>query len=117
MERREFLKMAAVGMIGSATLGVVGCGGNEAAAPAETETNAAPQAEVMPAEELAEEVQQDSALPELDWQMATSWPVALDTIPHTHNLECTPATAKWLRKRPSYLLWEYTIENAPQLYW
>lgn len=80
MERREFLKMAAAGMIGSATLGVVGCGGNEAAAPAETETNAAPQAEVMPAEELAEEVQQDSALPELDWQMATSWPVALDTI-------------------------------------
>lgn len=80
MERREFLKMAAAGMIGSATLGVVGCGGNEAAAPAATESSAAPQAEVMPAEELAEEVQQDSALPTLDWQMATSWPVALDTI-------------------------------------
>lgn len=79
MERREFLKLAAAGALGSATLGMAACGG-EAAAPAETETNSAPQAEVVPAEELAEEVQQDSALPELDWQMATSWPVALDTI-------------------------------------
>ena len=29
---------------------------------------------------LAEAAASDSALPEIEWQMATSWPLALDTI-------------------------------------
>ena len=32
------------------------------------------------AQEAVEAVQSDSSLPEINWQMATSWPVALDTI-------------------------------------
>ncbi|MEM7119377.1 MAG: TRAP transporter substrate-binding protein DctP [Chloroflexota bacterium] len=82
MERREFLKMAAAGAVSSAALGLAACGG-EAAAPAaepQTDTESAPEADVVPAEELAEAVQQESGLPEIEWQMATSWPVALDTI-------------------------------------
>ena len=73
MKRREFLKTATAGALGAAALTLVGCGSKEAA-PTE-ETAAAGQAE-----ELKKEVAKDSALPELKWQMATSWPVALDTI-------------------------------------
>ncbi len=74
MKRREFLKTATAGALGAAALALVGCGSKETAAPAE-ETAAAGQAE-----ELKKEVAKDSALPELKWEMATSWPVALDTI-------------------------------------
>ncbi len=58
MKRREFLGLAAKGTVGAAAVGLVGC-------------NAAPQ---------SAESTDDSALPALEWQMATSWPVALDTI-------------------------------------
>ena len=74
MKRREFLKTATTGALGVAALTLVGCGAKETAAPTE-ETAAAGQAE-----ELQKEVATDQALPELNWQMATSWPVALDTI-------------------------------------
>ncbi|MCA9980775.1 MAG: hypothetical protein KDD89_08080, partial [Anaerolineales bacterium] len=73
MKRREFLELATKGALGAAAVGLVGC--NTAAAPPAAET------EVTETEqELTEAVQSDSSLPELDWQMATSWPVALDTI-------------------------------------
>ncbi len=75
MKRREFLKTATAGALGAAALTLVGCGSKETAAPTE-ETAAAGQAE----EEMKKEVAKDSALPELKWEMATSWPVALDTI-------------------------------------
>lgn len=57
MKRREFLGMAAKGALGAATIGLVGCGSQEA-------TDAAA----------------DPALPTIEWQMATSWPLSLDTI-------------------------------------
>jgi len=73
MKRREFLKTATTGALGVAAITLVGCGAKETAAP--TEETAASQAET-----LQKEAAKDSALPEIDWQMATSWPVALDTI-------------------------------------
>lgn len=74
MKRREFLKVATTGVLGATALTLVGCGTKEEAAP--TEEAVASEKE----KELKEEVAKDSALPELNWQMATSWPVALDTI-------------------------------------
>lgn len=74
MKRREFLEMAAKGALGATALGLVGCGGE--AAPA----TQAPQTDVVPEEVLTEAVQNDSALPEINWEIATSWPLALDTI-------------------------------------
>lgn len=62
MKRREFLGMAAKGAVGAAAVGLVGC-----ASPEVTQ-------------ELEEAVQEDSALPEINWEIATSWPLALDTI-------------------------------------
>ncbi len=75
MKRREFLKAATTGVLGATALTLIGCGTKEKAAP--TEEAAAAGAKEQ---ELKEEVAKDKALPELDWQMATSWPVALDTI-------------------------------------
>ncbi|HFQ95584.1 MAG TPA: ABC transporter substrate-binding protein [Anaerolineae bacterium] len=60
--------------MGATALALVGCGTKEEAAP--TEAAVAGEKE----QELKEEVAKDQALPELNWQMATSWPVALDTI-------------------------------------
>ena len=74
MKRREFLEMAAKGALGATALGLVGCGGD--AAPA----TQAPQADVVPDEVLVDAVQNDSALPEITWEVATSWPLSLDTI-------------------------------------
>ncbi len=64
MERRKFLGFATKGAVGAAALGtsaigMAACGGQDAALDA---------------------VAQDSALPDIEWEMATSWPVALDTI-------------------------------------
>ncbi|MCA9934574.1 MAG: TRAP transporter substrate-binding protein DctP [Ardenticatenaceae bacterium] len=61
MKRREFLGIAAKGALGAATIGVVGCSSPNS-------------------NEAAEAAQSDSSLPTIDWQMATSWPLALDTI-------------------------------------
>jgi TRAP-type mannitol/chloroaromatic compound transport system substrate-binding protein len=74
MKRREFLKTATTGALGVAAMSLVGCGGKDSAAP--TEESAA----AGKADELKKEVAKDSALPEIKWQLATSWPVALDTI-------------------------------------
>lgn len=81
MKRREFLGMAAKGAVGAAALGVVGCGAQEeVTAPEVDEVIDAPTAEVMAEEELVEAVQSDSSLPEINWEIATSWPLSLDTI-------------------------------------
>jgi len=58
MERRDFLKKA--GLLGATAVGVAACGSQ--------------------AETLAEEAANDSLLPDLEWEIATSWPISLDTI-------------------------------------
>ncbi|MCS6827211.1 MAG: ABC transporter substrate-binding protein [Caldilinea sp.] len=65
MNRREFLTSMATKAAGGAIVGLAaGC--TFGATPA--------------AQEIQQAVAQDAALPELKWQMATSWPLALDTI-------------------------------------
>lgn len=71
MKRREFLGVTAKGAVGAAVVGLAGCGSNGAATEAENNAQNA---------ELAQAAANDSALPEIRWQMATSWPLALDTI-------------------------------------
>ncbi len=60
MERREFLSLAAKGTLGAAAL-----------AACTTDTAATT---------LAGAVADDSSLPDISWELATSWPVSLDTI-------------------------------------
>ena len=64
MDRRRFLKFAATGAVGAAALSVAGC----------------KQAGVMPPGQIEGAVAEDASLPTIEWQMATSWPPALDTI-------------------------------------
>lgn len=61
MDRRRFLGLAAVG---AAAVGMAGC----------------QQAGVLPADQMQSAVAEDSSLPTIEWQMATSWPPLLDTI-------------------------------------
>ncbi len=69
MDRRNFLGLAAKGAVGAATIGLVGCSSSQ--------PEGAP---VADAETIAEAVASDSSLPEVNWQMATSWPPSLDTL-------------------------------------
>ncbi len=63
--RRRFLKGAATKAAGGAIAGIAaGCAFGQTPA----------------ADELAQAAQDDSALPELNWDMPTSWPVSLETI-------------------------------------
>lgn len=64
MDRREFLGSAGKGVLGAAAIGLAACN------PA---TDAG-------ATTLAAEAAGDDSLPQIEWQMATSWPAALDTI-------------------------------------
>ena len=65
MNRRTFLSSMATKAAGGVVMGVAaGCG--MSATPA--------------VQDPSEAVAQESGLPELNWQMATSWPVGLDTI-------------------------------------
>jgi TRAP-type mannitol/chloroaromatic compound transport system substrate-binding protein len=57
MERREFLSLAAKGALGAAALAACSTG-----------------------DETLDTALQDEGLPELDWELATSWPISLDTI-------------------------------------
>jgi TRAP-type mannitol/chloroaromatic compound transport system substrate-binding protein len=82
MNRRRFLGLASKSAVGAATMGLVACETNEPdLAPEATEAaaEAAPQAIATEAE-ITEAAQEDTALPQIEWQMATSWPLALDTI-------------------------------------
>ncbi len=65
MNRREFLGLAAKGTLGAAALGLTGCAPGQFAPPV--------------AQQGAATVA-DASLPDIDWQMATSWPASLDTI-------------------------------------
>lgn len=65
MDRRAFLQTLATRTVAASALGfAAGCASQELGV-----ATPSPQA-----------IAQDSSLPTLDWQMATSWPVALDTI-------------------------------------
>ena len=77
MKRRDFLGMATKGALGGVALGLVGCGSPEAAPAADVD---APEADVMSEEELTDAVQSNQSLPEINWEIATSWPLSLDTI-------------------------------------
>ncbi|RME82718.1 MAG: ABC transporter substrate-binding protein [Caldilineae bacterium] len=68
LNRRDFLGLAAKGALGVAAVGLAGC-----AAPAAAPTTASEG-------EIQEAVASNPSLPTLEWQMATSWPLALDTI-------------------------------------
>jgi len=57
MERRQFLKMASMGALGAAALAACSSGDPE-----------------------LDEAAGDSSLPEMEWEIATSWPTSLDTI-------------------------------------
>lgn len=57
MERRQFLKMASMGALGAAALAACSSG-----------------------DEDLDEAAADDSLPELEWEIATSWPTSLDTI-------------------------------------
>jgi TRAP-type mannitol/chloroaromatic compound transport system substrate-binding protein len=71
MERRQFLRGAATG---AAAFGLVACTGSAVTGDggsADEEGNG---------EEGGEQVALDDSLPEIDVEMATSWPLGLDTI-------------------------------------
>lgn len=84
MKRREFLELLAKGAVGGATVGLVGCStpnenavtNNNNAVANNTVNTAANNA----ANTAANAAAQSSDLPSIEWQMATSWPVSLDTI-------------------------------------
>lgn len=64
MDRREFLGSAGKGALGAAAIGLAACNPSTDAG----------------ATTLAAEAAGDDSLPQIEWQMATSWPAALDTI-------------------------------------
>jgi TRAP-type mannitol/chloroaromatic compound transport system substrate-binding protein len=71
MNRREFLTSVATKAAGGAVIGLAaGCTFSQTPA----------------AQEVQEAAAQDTALPAIKWQMATSWPVSLDTIFGTAQL-------------------------------
>lgn len=80
MERREFLRGVAAGMLGGTALYLGACG---AAAPAPEQPAGATSAPAGGGEEPAETAQapvSQTAGENIEWQMTTSWPESLDTI-------------------------------------
>ena len=69
MERRKLLKATALGTIGATTAAIAASCNN----PSATTTATSPTTTTTTGTT-------DSALPTVEWQMATSWPVSLDTI-------------------------------------
>lgn len=65
MKRRELVKATTYGAIGATTAAVTGC-------TPSSSTNTDPSA--------ASTAATDASLPTIEWQMATSWPVSLDTL-------------------------------------
>jgi TRAP-type mannitol/chloroaromatic compound transport system substrate-binding protein len=75
MERRQFLRGAATG---AAVFGLTACTGSAVTGDGGSTEEGAEAANG--GEEGAEQVALDSSLPEIDIEMATSWPLGLDTI-------------------------------------
>lgn len=86
MKRREFLELFAKGAVGGAAIGLVGCNNQNANSNNTAETNNAVAnnntntANTNATNTAANTAAQSSDLPTIEWQMATSWPVSLDTI-------------------------------------
>jgi TRAP-type mannitol/chloroaromatic compound transport system substrate-binding protein len=86
MKRREFLRGAAAGVLGSLGMTLAACAGAPPAAAPTTAPAAggdAPTTAPVAAEPTAPQAQapaQGSSLPAIEWQMGTSWPISLDTI-------------------------------------
>ncbi len=82
MNRRSFMGKAGVGVAGFAAAGALlaACGNDDDAPSAEDEE--ADDGEEAPPEEAPDEevINLSQDLPELEWEMATSWPTALVTI-------------------------------------
>ncbi len=72
MDRRELLRFGAYGV---AAAGLSACTSSAVRSGDEQA-----QGEGSEGGELAQEVAGDESLPEIEWEMATSWPVGLDTI-------------------------------------
>ncbi len=77
LDRRKFLAKAGIGVAGFAAGGAIlaACGSDEEAAPT---TTAAPATTAAPT--TTESVALASDLPDLEWEMGTSWPTALVTL-------------------------------------
>ena len=67
MERRELLKVAALGAAGATSAAIVSSCNSSSPTASTASTNSG-------------SATTDSGLPTIEWQMATSWPVSLDTI-------------------------------------
>lgn len=89
MKRREFLELMAKGAIGGAAVGLVGCSqdvdtnataNSSNAAANNTAANNTANTAANNAANTASATAAQSDLPNVEWQMATSWPVSLDTI-------------------------------------
>ena len=86
MKRREFLELFAKGAVGGTAIGLVGCRTPNANNNVTTETNNAVAnnnantANTNATNAAANTAAQSSDLPVIEWEMATSWPVSLDTI-------------------------------------
>ncbi len=85
MKRREFLRGAGAGLLGGVALSLGACAtavpNAPTAVPAANAPTTAPATGGEPTTApAAQPPAQGTALPALEWQMATSWPVSLDTI-------------------------------------
>lgn len=89
MKRREFLRGTGAGMLGGMGTLLAACAASAPDQPAAAPTTAGGAAPTTAAGEAAPTTAanvstsapaQGEALPSLEWQMATSWPVSLDTI-------------------------------------
>ncbi len=82
MKRRDFLRGAAVGVIGGLGMTLAACSNAPAAAPTSAPAAGAP-TDAPAAATSAPQAQapaQGSSMPAVEWEMATSWPQSLDTI-------------------------------------
>lgn len=83
MERREFLRGVAAGMLGGSALYLGACGATAPTPPdqgAAATTTSAPEGQEPERTEGAQAPAQRQELPTLEWTMVTSWPTSLDTI-------------------------------------